>query len=222
MAEREGVFVHPSSYVDEPAEIGRGTKIWFFCHVCKDARLGEGCNFGQNVFIGEGVVVGANVKIQNNVSVYPGVTLGDDVFLGPSCVFTNVSNPRSAVNRRHLYERTVVGRGATIGANATVVCGHDIGPHAFVAAGAVVTGDVPAYAMMVGVPARQVGWMSRHGHVLAKKGAPDGTYVCPESNLRYALEGGVMRCLDVPDDAPLPPELATGTKSYREFSGSEP
>ena len=148
---------------------------------------------------------------------YPGVTLEDDVFLGPSCVFTNVSNPRSAVNRRHLYERTTVGRGATIGANATVVCGHDIGVHAFVAAGAVVTGDVPPYAMMVGVPARQVGWMSRHGHVLAKAGAPDGTYTCTESKLRYALEGGVMRCLDVPDDAPLPPELAVGTKSYREF-----
>ena len=213
---REGVFVHESSYVDDPCEIGRGTTIWFFCHISKNAKLGESCNLGQNVFVGEGVVIGKNVKIQNNVSVYPGVTLEDDVFLGPSCVFTNVSNPRSAVNRRHLFETTVVRRGASIGANATVVCGGTtIGRHALIAAGAVVTGDVPDYALMMGVPARQAGWVSRHGHRLEL--GPDGILVCPESKLRYVLEAGRVRGLDVDDDAPLPEEHRVGSKRYREF-----
>lgn len=216
MPTHEDVFVHPSSYVDEPCEIGRGTKIWFFCHISKGARLGEACNLGQNVFVGEGVQIGRGVKIQNNVSVYPGVTLEDDVFLGPSCVFTNVSNPRSAVNRRHLYETTVVRRGASIGANATIVCGGTtIGRHSFVAAGAVVTGDVPDYALMMGVPARQVGWVSRHGHRM--EAGSDGVFVCPESKLRYVVEDGRMRGLDLDDDAPLPETLAVGTKRYREI-----
>ncbi len=217
MTAREGVFVHPSSYVDEPCEIGPGTKIWFFCHVSKGARLGDACNLGQNVFVGDGVHIGHRVKIQNNVSVYPGVTIEDDVFLGPSCVFTNVSNPRSPVNRRHLYEKTLVKRGASIGANATIVCGATVGRHAFIAAGAVVTRDVPDYAMIVGVPGRQVGWVSRHGHRM--KPGPDGVYVCPESKLRYVLEDGRMRGLDVGEDEPLPEELSVGTKAYREFSG---
>ena len=216
MNAREGVFVHPSSYVDEPSEIGRGTSIWFFCHISKGARLGESCNLGQNVFIGDGVQIGRNVKIQNNVSVYPGVTLEDDVFLGPSCVFTNVSNPRSAVNRRHLYEKTLVRYGASIGANATIVCGGTIGRHALIAAGAVVTGDVPDYALMIGVPGRRVGWVSRHGHRL--EAGADGIYVCPESKLRYVVENDRMRGLDVADDAPLPDDLRVGTKSYREFT----
>lgn len=217
MTAREGVFVHPSSYVDEPCEIGPGTTIWFFCHVSKGARLGETCNLGQNVFVGDGVHIGHRVKIQNNVSVYPGVTIEDDVFLGPSCVFTNVSNPRSAVSRRHLYEKTLVKRGASIGANATIVCGATIGRHAFIAAGAVVTRDVPDYAMILGVPGRQVGWVSRHGHRM-KPGA-DGVYVCPESKLRYVVEDGRMRGLDVGEDEPLPEDLRVGTKTYREFSG---
>lgn len=212
---REGVFVHESSYVDDPCEIGRGTSIWFFCHISKGARLGESCNLGQNVFVGDGVQIGARVKIQNNVSVYPGVTLEDDVFLGPSCVFTNVSNPRSAVNRRHLYETTLVRRGTTIGANATIVCGRSIGRHALIAAGAVVTGEVQDYALMMGVPARQVGWVSRHGHRM--EAGADGIYVCPESELRYAVQDGKMRGLDLDDDAPLPDELRVGKKSYRNF-----
>jgi UDP-2-acetamido-3-amino-2,3-dideoxy-glucuronate N-acetyltransferase len=212
----KGVFVHPSSHVDEPCTIGRGTKIWFFCHVSKGATLGEECNLGQNVFVGEDVAIGARVKIQNNVSIYPGVTIEDDVFLGPSCVFTNVTNPRSAVVRRHLYEPTLVRRGASIGANATIVCGVTIGRHAFVSAGAVVTKDLPDYALVMGVPARRVGWASRHGHRLpeAKDGAPR---VCPESGLRYVVEGGACRCLDLDDDAPLPEALRKGTKPYREF-----
>jgi UDP-2-acetamido-3-amino-2,3-dideoxy-glucuronate N-acetyltransferase len=218
MSANDGFFVHPSSYVDEPCEIGRGTSIWFFCHISKNVRLGENCNLGQNVFIGEGVQIGRGVKIQNNVSVYPGVTLEDDVFLGPSCVFTNVSNPRSAVNRRHLYEQTVVRRGATIGANATIVCGGTIiGRHALVAAGAVVTGSVADYALMMGVPARRVGWVSRHGHRLQP--GPDGTLVCPESKLRYVLEKDVLRGVDLDDDAPLPDALRVGTKRYREIGG---
>ncbi|MBX3228103.1 MAG: N-acetyltransferase [Labilithrix sp.] len=216
MTERAaGVFVHPSSYVDEPSTLGAGTTIWFFCHVSKNVHLGESCNLGQNVFVGEDVRIGNNVKIQNNVSVYPGVTIEDDVFLGPSCVFTNVSNPRSAVARRHLYESTLVRRGATIGANATIVCGVTIGRHAFVAAGAVVTKSVADYAMMSGVPARRVGWMSRHGHKL--QAGADGVMVCPESGLRYRLEGDRLRCLDVDDDSPLPTELRKGIKRYREY-----
>ena len=215
-------FVHPSSFVDEPAEIGAGTKIWHFCHVLAGARIGRGCNLGQNVMIGDGVVVGDNVKIQNNVSVYAGTVIEDDVFLGPSCVLTNVSNPRSQVVRRSLYEKTLLRRGCTIGANATVVCGTTIGRYAFVAAGAVVTRDVPDYAFLVGVPARQVGWMSRHGHPL-RDADPEGVHRCRESGLRYALdEGGRMRCLDVDEDAPLPAEIAVGTRAYREFPSGGP
>lgn len=197
-------FVHPSSYVDEPCEIGAGTRIWHFCHIMAGARIGERCNLGQNVFVGSGVVIGNNVKIQNNVSVYPGVELEDDVFCGPSCVFTNVINPRSQIVRHHEYRRTLVRRGATIGANATIVCGVTIGRYAFIGAGAVVTSDVPDYALMVGVPARRRGWMSRHGHRLPEPDA-DGIMVCPQSGWRYReVEPGVVRCLDWPEDEPLP------------------
>ncbi len=196
-------FVHPSAYVDEPSDIGANTKIWHFCHVMSGARLGEGCILGQNVLVASGVTIGNNVKIQNNVSLYTGVELEDDVFCGPSCVFTNVTNPRAQIVRRHLYERTLVRRGATIGANATIVCGVTLGRYAFVAAGAVVTRDVPDYALMMGVPARQHGWMSRHGHRLS---APDGEGLmhCPESGWRYREEeSGGLRCLDWPEDRPL-------------------
>jgi UDP-2-acetamido-3-amino-2,3-dideoxy-glucuronate N-acetyltransferase len=196
-------FVHPSAYVDEPCQIGAGTKIWHFCHVMARARLGERCILGQNVFIANDVVIGNNVKIQNNVSLYTGVEVEDDVFCGPSCVFTNVINPRSQIVRHSQYLRTLVRRGSTIGANATIVCGATIGRYAFIGAGAVVRGDVPDYALMLGVPARRAGWMSRHGFRLP---APDGggVMVCPESAWRYReVEPGVLRCLDWPEDEPL-------------------
>jgi UDP-2-acetamido-3-amino-2,3-dideoxy-glucuronate N-acetyltransferase len=167
------------------------------------ARIGEHCTLGQNVFVANDVIIGNNVKIQNNVSVYAGVVLEDDVFCGPSCVFTNVVNPRAQIVRHSQYQRTLVRRGATIGANATIVCGATIGRYAFIGAGAVVRGDVPDYALMLGVPARRHGWMSRHGHRLPEPHA-DGIMVCPESGWRYReVEPGVLRCLDWPEDAPL-------------------
>ena len=196
-------FAHESSFVDDGAEVGRGTRIWHFCHVSKGARIGERCALGQNVFVADDVVIGNNVKIQNNVSLYTGVVLEDDVFCGPSCVFTNVTNPRSQVVRRHLYERTLVRRGATIGANSTIVCGAIIGRYAFIGAGAVVRGDVPDYALMLGVPAVRKGWMSRHGHRL-KKPDGDGIMVCPESGWRYKETAPeVLCCLDWPEDDPM-------------------
>jgi UDP-2-acetamido-3-amino-2,3-dideoxy-glucuronate N-acetyltransferase len=196
-------FVHESSYIDQPCEIGEGTKIWHFSHLLKNCRIGRNCNIGQNVSIASDVVVGDNVKIQNNVSLYTGVILEDDVFCGPSCVFTNVTNPRSQILRHHLYEKTLVRRGASIGANATIVCGHTIGRYAFIAAGAVVAGDVPDYALMLGVPARRKGWMSRHGNRLTEKNA-DGDWICPESKWRYReVEPGILCCLDWNEDEPL-------------------
>lgn len=206
-------FLHESSYVDEGAEIGTGTKIWHFSHVMSGAKIGERCSFGQNCVISPGVVIGSNVKVQNNVSIYEGTTIEDDVFLGPSCVLTNVTNPRSQVLRRSLYEPTLLRRGCSIGANATVVCGITIGRYAFVAAGAVVAKDVPDYALMVGVPARQKGWMSRHGHLL-KNLDTDGILTCPESGLRFREEAGCLRCMDLDEEAPLSPEMAIGKEFY--------
>jgi UDP-2-acetamido-3-amino-2,3-dideoxy-glucuronate N-acetyltransferase len=204
MSERD-YFVHESAYVDEPCEIGAGTKVWHFSHVQAGARIGRRCVLGQNVNVANDVVIGDNVKIQNNVSVYTGVELEDDVFCGPSCVFTNVINPRSQINRHSQYMRTLVRRGATLGANSTIVCGATVGRYAFVAAGAVVRGDVPDYALMAGVPAARKGWMSRHGHRLTETDG-DGNLVCPESGWRYSeTEPGVLRCLDWPEDEPLPP-----------------
>jgi UDP-2-acetamido-3-amino-2,3-dideoxy-glucuronate N-acetyltransferase len=197
-------FVHPSAFVDDPCEIGEGTKIWHFCHVLPQAKIGKRCILGQNVHIAGGVVIGDNVKIQNNVSLYAGCVIEDDVFLGPSCVFTNVSNPRSQIVRHHLYEKTLIQRGATIGANSTIVCGSKLGCYSFIAAGAVVTKDVPDYALMMGVPARQVGWMSRHGQRLGKPDA-QGVMRCPESGFRYVEDKpGCLRCLDLDELAPLP------------------
>lgn len=215
-------FCHESSYVDDGAIIGEGTKIWHFSHVMPGARLGEGCILGQNVHIATDVIIGKGVKIQNNVSVYTGTVVEDYVFLGPSCVLTNVTNPRSEVNRHSLYEKTRIRRGATIGANATIVCGVTVGRYAFVAAGAVVTADAPDYALMLGVPAKRVAWMSRHGHKLAEPD-PDGAMVCPECGYRYRqVEPGVLRCLDWPEDADLPEELRRGTRSYTELRGGTP
>lgn len=179
-------YIHPSSFVDEGARIGDDTRIWHFCHIMPRAVIGRGCSLGQNVFVADGVVVGDNVKIQNNVSLYTGVICEDDVFLGPSMVFTNVYNPRSAVSRKDAYMPTRIGKGATIGANATIVCGATVGAYAFVGAGAVVRGDVKPYALMVGVPARQVGWMSAHGERLDFDA--DGHAVCPGSGARYSLK----------------------------------
>lgn len=209
-------FVHESSYIDEGAEIGSGTKIWHFSHVMSGARVGAHCSFGQNCVVSPGVVIGSNVKVQNNVSIYEGTVIEDDVFLGPSCVLTNVTNPRSQVIRRALYERTLLRRGCSIGANATVVCGITIGRYAFVAAGAVVAKDVPDYALMVGVPARQKGWMSRHGLPLTP--GPDGIMVCRESGYRYReIEPGILRCLDLDEDAPLPADKTIGTVFYNDL-----
>ncbi len=197
-------FVHSSAFVDEPCRIGKDTRIWHFCHIMKDATIGRDCILGQNVFVASHVVIGNNVKIQNNVSLYTGVELEDDVFCGPSCVFTNVVNPRSQIVRRDRYQQTLVRSGATIGANATLLCGATIGRYAFVGAGAVIRGDVPDYALMLGVPARQRGWMSRHGHRLSIKNE-EGVLICPESEWRYQeVEEGVLRCLDWAEDQPLP------------------
>jgi UDP-2-acetamido-3-amino-2,3-dideoxy-glucuronate N-acetyltransferase len=183
--------IHPSAIVDAGAQLGEGTKVWHFAHICAGARIGPGCSLGQGVYVGNDVVIGRNVRIQNNVSVYDAVTLEDDVFCGPSMVFTNVLNPRAAVTRKHEYRRTLVRQGATLGANCTVVCGHTIGRHAFVAAGAVVTHDVPDFALMVGVPARQAGWMSRHGERLDLPLEGEGEARCPATGERYALRGGI-------------------------------
>lgn len=184
-------FAHPSAVIDEGCKIGKGAKIWHFTHVMPDCVIGENCNIGQNCVISPSVVLGKNVKVQNNVSIYSGVTCGDDVFLGPSMVFTNITNPRSAVVRRGQYEKTHVGRGASIGANATIVCGHDIGEFAFIGAGSVVTKNVPAYSLWVGNPARQIGWMSEYGHRLDFD--KDGVAVCPESKEKYVLENNAVR-----------------------------
>lgn len=210
-------FVHPTAVVAEGASIGSGTKVWHFSHIMKGARVGRDCRFGQNCHVASGVVVGDRVKAQNNVSIYAGTVVEDEVFLGPSCVLTNVTNPRSEVNRHALYEKTLIRRGATIGANATVVCGITVGRYAFVAAGAVVTRDVPDYALVQGNPARKVGWMSRHGQRLGSPG-PDGVMVCPESGFRYRESSpDVLVCLDLDENQPLPETLRKGTRSYDEF-----
>lgn len=194
MADAIQYSAHPSAVIDPGCEIGAGTRIWHFSHIMPNCKIGEGCNIGQNVVISPEVVLGKNVKVQNNVSIYTGVKCGDDVFLGPSMVFTNVINPRSAVNRKSQYAETMVGQGATIGANATIVCGHAIGRYAFIGAGAVVTKDVPDYALVVGNPARQTGWMSEFGHKLVFD--QHGEAICPESGERYKLEKGRVRKLD--------------------------
>ena len=190
-----GYWAHPTAIVDEGASIGEGTRIWHFSHVCAGARIGAGCSLGQNVFVGNEVVIGRNARIQNNVSVYDGVTLEDHVFCGPSMVFTNVMNPRAHVSRKDDYRPTLVKRGATLGANCTIVCGVTVGAYAFIGAGAVITEDVKAHALMVGVPARQIGWMSAHGERLDLPLEGDGRTVCPATGQRYALEDGTC----VPD-----------------------
>ncbi|QRF59001.1 acyltransferase [Variovorax paradoxus] len=187
---------HPTAIIDEGARIGDGSRIWHWVHVSAQASIGEGCSLGQNVYIGNDVTIGRNVKIQNNVSVYDAVTLEDDVFCGPSMVFTNVYNPRSAVTRKDEYRRTVVKRGATLGANCTIVCGNTVGEYAFVGAGAVINRNVPAYALMVGVPARQIGWMSEFGEQLSLPLEGEAEAVCAQTGARYVLEGNAVTKLD--------------------------
>lgn len=198
-AMRPGVFVHESSYVDDDTEIGEGTRIWYFSHILRGTRIGSGCNIGQNVMIGPDVVVGDRCKIQNNVSIYPGVTLEDGVFCGPSCVFTNVVNPRAEIERKHEFRPTLVRRGVTVGANATIVCGHTVGEFALIGAGAVVTSDVPPFALMLGVPARRTGWVSHAGLRLG------ADLRCPETGRRYA-EIGPDRLEEIDPPSPAEPE----------------
>jgi UDP-2-acetamido-3-amino-2,3-dideoxy-glucuronate N-acetyltransferase len=209
-------FIHPTALVDQTAIIGAGTKIWHFSHIM-NAHIGDRCIFGQNCHVADNVVIGDNVKVQNNVSIYSGTLIEDDVFLGPSCVLTNVRNPRAQVKRHSLYEKTIIRRGATIGANATVVCGIELGRYCFIGAGAVVVRDVPDYALVIGNPGRQAGWMSRHGHRLRN---PDlhGIMRCPETGFRYReVAPGQLRCLDLDEEAPLPAELSEGWISYTEL-----
>ena len=193
MESKQTYTVHPTAIIDEGCHIGKGTKIWHFSHIMPNCTIGENCNIGQNVVISPDVVLGNNVKVQNNVSIYTGVICEDDVFLGPSMVFTNVINPRSAINRKNQYAKTIVKKGASIGANATIVCGHDIGRYAFIGAGAVVTKHVPDYALVVGNPARQTGWMSEYGHKLLFD--QTGKATCPESGEQYVLQNGEVKKL---------------------------
>lgn len=186
----EGFYAHETALVDEGCTIGKDTKIWHFSHVMSNCKIGEKCNIGQNVVVSPGVILGDNVKVQNNVSIYTGVICDDDVFLGPSMVFTNVINPRSAINRRDQYAKTHVGRGASIGANATIVCGHDIGDYAFIGAGAVVTKTIPSFALVVGNPAKQIGWVGEYGHRL--EFGDDGIAVCHESKQEYKLDDNIV------------------------------
>ena len=190
---KKDFFAHETAVIDDGCDIGNGTKIWHFSHIMPNCKLGENCNIGQNVVISPEVILGKNVKVQNNVSIYTGVVCEDDVFLGPPMVFTNVTNPRSGVNRRGQYTKTIVRKGASIGANSTIVCGHDIGEFAFIGAGAVVTKEVPAYALVVGNPAKHVGWMSEYGHRLNFD--ENNLAVCPESKEEYKLEDGKVRKL---------------------------
>ena len=207
--------IHPTAIVDDNVVIGENTKIWHFAHICSGAVIGRDCIFGQNTMVANDVRIGSNVKVQNNVAIYTGTEIEDDVFLGPSCVLTNVTNPRSQVKRHSLYERTLIRRGTTIGANATIICGITLGRYSFIAAGAVVAKDVPDYGFIMGVPGRHKGWMSRHGHQLHFN---DGGHArCPESGFQYRLVDGLVRCLTLDEESPLPARHAIGAASYDAF-----
>ena len=213
------VKIHPSAVIDEGASIGSGTSIWHFSHVCSGALIGEKCSLGQNVLVADNATLGNGVKVQNNVAIYGGVTVEDEAFLGPSCVLTNVTNPRSQVSRRSLYEKTLIRRGATIGANATIVCGVTLGRYCFIGAGAVVTKDVCDYGLILGTPGKLIGHMSRHGHRLDFD--ETGRATCPESGLPYHRAGDEVRCEDLPEEDPLPDDLSVGRHSYDFFKTSE-
>ena len=207
--------IHPSAVLDEGAVIGDGTAIWHFSHICSGAVIGKNCSIGQNVLVADNAILGNGVKIQNNVAIYGGVAVEDDVFLGPSCVLTNITNPRSQVSRKTLYEKTLIRRGATIGANATIVCGITLGRYCFIGAGAVVTKDVPDYGLVIGNPGKLSGYMSRHGHKLNFEDSNQA--ICRESNYHYEKLGEEVRCLDLDEDKTLPDELSVGSKSYDDF-----
>jgi len=215
MSDSISLKIHPSAVVDEGAVIGEGTAIWHFSHICASSVIGKNCSIGQNVLVADNASLGSNVKVQNNVAIYGGVTVEDDVFLGPSCVLTNVTNPRSQVSRKTLYEKTLIRRGATVGANATIVCGITLGRYAFIGAGAVVTKDVPDYGLILGNPGKLSGFMSRHGHKLHFD--ENNQAICPESNYRYERVGKEVRCLDLNEDKPLPDELSVGSETYDSF-----
>ena len=215
MNDLTSIKIHSTAVVDKGACIGKKSSIWHFSHICSAAVIGRNCSIGQNVLVADNAVIGNGVKIQNNVAIYGGVAVEDDVFLGPSCVLTNVSNPRSQVNRKTLYEKTLIRRGATVGANATIVCGITLGRYSFIGAGAVVTKDVPDYGLVLGNPGKLSGYMSRHGHKLHFDDSNHAT--CSESNYRYERAGEEVRCLDLNEDKPLPDELSVGSKSYDDF-----
>jgi UDP-2-acetamido-3-amino-2,3-dideoxy-glucuronate N-acetyltransferase len=215
MSDTSPLKIHPSAVVDEGAIIGEGTSIWHFSHICMGAVIGENCSLGQNVFLADNASLGNNVKVQNNVAIYGGITVEDDVFFGPSCVLTNVTNPRSQVSRKSLYEKTLIKRGATIGANATIVCGITLGRYCFVGAGAVVTKDIPDYGLVLGNPGKLSGYMSRHGHKLTF--IKSGRATCPESKFVYEKIENQVRCLDLGEDDPLPSKFSIGSQYYDSF-----
>ena len=215
MSDTSPLKIHPSAVVDDGAIIGEGTAIWHFSHVCAGAVIGKNCSLGQNVLVADIATLGNNVKVQNNVAIYGGITVEDDVFLGPSCVLTNVTNPRSQVSRKSLYEKTLIRRGATIGANATIICGITLGRYSFIGAGTVVTKDVPDYGLVLGNPGKLSGYMSRHGHKLTFNDS--GRATCPESKFVYKKLDQVVRCLGLNEDGPLPIELSVGSKNYDSF-----
>jgi UDP-2-acetamido-3-amino-2,3-dideoxy-glucuronate N-acetyltransferase len=215
MSDSNQMKIHPSAVVDEGADIGDGTVIWHFSHICAGAVIGKHCSLAQNVLVADNASLGNNVKVQNNVAIYGGITVEDDVFLGPSCVLTNVTNPRSEVSRKSLYEKTLIRRGATIGANATIVCGITLGRYCFIGAGAVVTKDIPDYGLVLGNPGKLSGYMSRHGHKLTFN--ESGRATCPESKFVYEKAEDQVRCLDLDEDDPLPIELSVGSDSYVSF-----
>ena len=215
MSDSSPLKIHPSAVVDQGAVIGDSTAIWHFSHICAGAVIGKSCSLGQNVLVAENAFLGNNVKVQNNVAIYGGIIVEDDVFLGPSCVLTNVTNPRSQVSRKSLYEKTLIKRGATIGANATIVCGITLGRYCFIGAGAVVTKDIPDYGLVLGNPGKLSGYMSRHGHKLAFN--ESGRATCPESKFIYEKKDDQVHCLDLSEDEPLSTELSVGSKGYDSF-----
>ena len=215
MSDSNSLKIHPSVVVDEGAVIGYGTVIWHFSHVCAGAVIGNNCSLGQNVLVADNASLGNNVKVQNNVAIYGGITVEDDVFLGPSCVLTNVTNPRSQVSRKSLYEKTLIKRGATIAANATIVCGITLGRYCFIGAGVVVTKDIPDYGLVLGNPGKLSGYMSRHGHKLTFN--ESGRATCPESKFVYEKADYQVICLDLDEEKPLPDELSVGSETYDSF-----